>query len=246
MSTVLLDIKHIEKWYGKTRVLHNINLQIYQGEVLSLLGVNGAGKTTLSSIIASLHPPTSGSIEYNGTSIYEDITEYRRLIGYCPQRPNLHPYLTMEQNLRLAGRCFGMTEHQNDVRINELNGLLGIEKYKKAFVNELSGGWKQRYSIARSLMHSPKLVILDEPTVALDPAVRYQLWNLIQDMAHQNIAVLLTTHYLEEAEKLSSRVCLLDKGEIRLIDTPQNLRTKFEKERLEDVFIQLTQSQEVE
>ena len=245
MNTVLLDIQQLQKWYGKTRVLYDVSLQIHEGEVLSLLGVNGAGKTTLSSIVASLHPPTSGTILYKNISIYNDITQYRRLIGYCPQKPNLHPYLTMENNLRLAGRCFGMTDHEIDVRMGELNELLGIEKYKHFLAEQLSGGWKQRYIIARSLMHSPKLVILDEPTVALDPTVRYQLWSLIKDMASSGIAVLLTTHYLEEAEELSDRVCLLVQGEVKLIDTPRNLLSQFKKENLEEVFIQLTQKEEV-
>ncbi len=241
MAQVLLKIKHIEKWYEKTRVLNDITFDINKGEVLSLLGVNGAGKTTLSSIITSLHPPTNGDIMHNGISIYEDIPSYRRLIGYCPQKPNLHPMLSMEDNLKLAGRCFGMTDQQIEDRMHELDQQLGINEYKGHMVFQLSGGWKQRYVIARALMHSPKLVILDEPTVALDPSVRYQLWNLIKDMRQSGIAILLTTHYLEEAEQLSDRVCLLDKGEVKLIDTPANLKIKFKKERLEDVFVQLTQ-----
>lgn len=222
-------------------MLHDVTLDFYAGEVVSLLGVNGAGKTTLSSILATLRPPTSGDIFYKGTSIYEDIPEFRRVIGYCPQKPNLNPLLTLRDNLVFAGKYFGMTDAQIEARMHELNNRVGINKYLDAYPSELSGGWKQRYSIARSLMHSPRLVIFDEPTVALDPSVRYQLWKYIEHIASEGVCVLLTTHYIEEAEQLSDRIVLLDKGEVKLIDTPENLMNQFEQKNLESVFVHLTQ-----
>lgn len=241
MDKLLVTIRSISKWYGHSRVLNNVSFDLYEGEVVSLLGVNGAGKTTLSSILATLRPPTSGDILYQNKSIYDDIPEFRRVIGYCPQKPNLNPLLSVRDNLVFAGKYFGMSDEQIEERLSELNNRLGIKKYLHARPAELSGGWKQRYLIARALMHKPRLVILDEPTVALDPSVRYQLWNYIEHIASEGVSVLLTTHYIEEAEYLSDRIVLLDKGEVKLIDTPKNLMEQFKQEKLESVFVHLTQ-----
>lgn len=241
MNELLLSIKGISKWYGHTRVLNEVNFDLYAGEVVSLLGVNGAGKTTLSSILATLRPPTPGDVLYKGTSIYQDIPEFRRVIGYCPQKPNLNPLLTVRENLVFAGKYFGMNDAQIEARMHELNNRIGINKYLDAKPADLSGGWKQRYLIARALMHSPRILILDEPTVALDPSVRYQLWRYIEHIASEGVCVLLTTHYIEEAEQLSDRIILLDKGEVKLIDTPENLMKQFKQEDLEAVFVHLTQ-----
>lgn len=240
MSQKLLELRSVNKLYGRTQVLNNVSLDLHKGEVVSLLGVNGAGKTTLSSIIATLHPLSSGTVSYKKKSIYDDIPMYRRAIGYCPQKPNLNPYLTLRENLEFAARYFGIDEPTIAQRLHNLNNRLGIEQFYSQNVKELSGGWKQRYSIARALMHDPEIVILDEPTVALDPSVRYQLWKFIRHMADSGKCVLLTTHYLDEAEELSDRVCLLKKGKVELVETPENLLKTYGKNKLEDVFMHLT------
>lgn len=239
MKNILLKINNIKKNYGTSQVLKGINLEIYSGEILSLLGVNGAGKTTLSSIIATLHPPTSGDIEYHGTSIYKNLMDFRIRLGYCPQKPNLNPMLTLKQNLIFAGKFYGLPEHDIKDRIKKLAHRFELEQFldKKAMV--LSGGYQQRFMIARSLIHNPEFIILDEPTVGLDPNIRRNLWEMIKDLKKDGITVLLTTHYLDEAEKLSDRVCILDAGQIRLIDTPDKLMTDFKQKNLEDVFIEL-------
>lgn len=232
-----LQTKAISKCYGKHEALKGVSLDIHAGEIVSLLGVNGAGKTTLSSVIATLYPPTSGSVLYEGQSIYENLYDYRRIIGYCPQKPNLNPLITLEQNLQFAGRYFSMSEQEIATRIEELSHHLKLSRYLKEKSTVLSGGYKQRFLIARSLMHKPKLVILDEPTVALDPHIRHQLWKYIKTLKEENVTVLLTTHYLDEAEYLSDRVCLLERGELKVVDTPQNLLEKYGKSKLEDVFL---------
>lgn len=239
MSHILLSLKGITKQYGATQVLHGINLDIMQGEIISLLGVNGAGKTTLSSIIATLHPPKSGDIIYQGRSIYAAIAEYRLKLGYCPQKPNLFPQLTLEQNLLFAGRFYGLDDMQIRPRIDTLVKQFELERYLGQKADVLSGGYKQRFMIARSLIHQPDFIILDEPTVGLDPHIRRQLWSMIKELKKSGITVLLTTHYLDEAEKLSDRVCMLDKGRIRLIETPEKLMADFKQNNLEDVFIEL-------
>ncbi len=239
MNVPLVEICNVKKYFGAHAALKGINLSLYPGEVVSLLGVNGAGKTTLSSILATLKPPTEGDILFEGISVYHDIVRYRQQLGYCPQRPNLNDMLTLEQNLVFAGRYFGMENIDIAKRIDELANYFELHQYLSAKPSILSGGYKQRFMIARSLLHKPKLLILDEPTVALDPHVRHQLWQYIRAIKNDGICVLLTTHYLDEAEVLSDRVCVLDKGSVRLVDTPQNLMTTFQKSRLEDVFLQL-------
>lgn len=243
MSSTLLAIRNIKKQYGSLQALKGVSFDLYPGEVVGLLGVNGAGKTTLSTIVATLHPPTEGDILFEGNSIYNDIPAYRNIIGYCPQQSNLNPLLSVRKNLEFAGEYYGMSKHEIAERIQELNQRLGINQYLDVLPAQLSGGWKQRMMIARTLMHSPKLVILDEPTVALDPDIRNQLWYYIEHLKAEGVCILLTTHYLEEAERLSDRVVVLHAGEVKLIDTPQSLMASFEKGRLEDVFIELTNEQ---
>jgi ABC-2 type transport system ATP-binding protein len=242
----LVSIQKVSKIYpikgGSRTALKEVSLEVHAGEVLSLLGVNGAGKTTLSSIVATLHPPTAGDVIYRGTSIYTDIPEFRRKIGYCPQKPNLHPMLTLEENLVFAGRYYGLTETEIATRVKELVAQFGLSAYLKEKASVLSGGYKQRFMIARSMIHKPELIILDEPTVGLDPHIRRQLWDVIRDLKKEGITTLLTTHYLDEAEKLSDRVCILDKGQILLIDTPDKLMDDFKQKNLEDVFIKLLNS----
>jgi len=242
MSAVLLTVKNVKKRYGAKEALKGVSLDIYKGEILGLLGVNGAGKTTLSSIIATLHPPTEGDIECEGISIYADIAAYRYKIGFCPQTPNLDPALTLEENLRLSGCYYQMTDKEINSRLEFLIEQFGLREYLNQKANVLSGGYKQRFMIARALMHNPQLVILDEPTVGLDPHIRRQLWQQIRDLKQLGVTVILTTHYLDEAEQLSDRVCVLDGGLIKLIDTPDKLKADFKMKNLEDVFIALMEN----
>ena len=169
MNQILLTIKNIKKKYGNSQVLKGINLEIYQGEILSLLGVNGAGKTTLSSIIATLHPASEGDIEYNGTSIFKNIPAFRRRLGYCPQKPNLNMMLTLEQNLVFAGKFYGLSAAEIKVRIDELVQQFELQKYLHQKASVLSGGYQQRFMIARSLIHKPEFVILMSLLLVLIP-----------------------------------------------------------------------------
>lgn len=239
----LLQIRDVTKTYKTPKScifsLRGVSLDIMQGEVFGLLGVNGAGKTTLSSIIATLHPATSGDILKDGVSIYQDVVAYRRTIGFCPQKPNVDMMLTIEENLMFAGRFFCLPDQVIKKRIAELMEQFGLTKYAQEKADILSGGYKQRFMLARTLIHKPALVILDEPTVGLDPHVRRDIWEIIKDLRASGVTILLTTHYLDEAEKLADRVCVLDKGVVRLIDTPQNLKNAHGQASLEDIFINL-------
>lgn len=240
--TTLLKIKKISKNYPMMRrhlkcALQSVSLDLIQGEILGLLGVNGAGKTTLVSILSTLHPPTSGDVEWNGISIYDRLLEYRAIVGHCPQHPNIEKNLSLGENLIFSGLCYGLTKWQAIDRQKEIASQFFLEDYLKADVDQVSGGYRQRFLIARTLMHNPRLVILDEPTVGLDSHVRRELWKVIKLLKEQSITVVLTTHYLDEAEFLSDRLCFLHRGRVHVIDTPYNLKQACGKDSLEDVFI---------
>lgn len=246
MSKILLQIKNVKKRYVQKgqppiEALKGISFDIYADEIITLLGVNGAGKSTLSSIIATLYPTTEGEVLFEGKSIYDDLVNYRSHLGFCPQKPNLDGFLTLEQNLRFSGRFHRMSEREIDVRLKRLVDQFELGEYLNRKANVLSGGYKQRFMIARCLMHSPKIVLLDEPTVGLDPHIRRQIWEKIKELKQEGVTVILTTHYLDEAEILSDRVCILDGGLIKLIDTPEKLLSDFKKSNLEDVFLALIQ-----
>jgi ABC-2 type transport system ATP-binding protein len=247
MATSLLSIENIKKTYitkEKTiEALKGVTLTINRGEVFALLGVNGAGKTTLSSIIATLNPPTSGDLLKDGTSVYHNVLAYRRTFGFCPQKVNFEKDLTVQEILTFAGRYYLMPKAAIEKRVHELLKQFDLDQYAASSPNILSGGYKQRLLIARALVHNPSLVILDEPTVGLDPHIRRQIWDCIRKLKSQGVSVLLATHYLDEAEQLADRVCILDKGLIRLIDTPASLKAAHNKQSLEDVFLQLIEEQ---
>lgn len=239
----LLTITNLSKIYhdkrNPVRALDAISLTINKGEIFSLLGANGAGKTTLSSILATLHPPTSGDILYRGQSIYSDITNYRRHLGFCPQKQNLDMELTVYENLLFAGRYLLMSEHSIEQRIADLMHLLELQRYASFQIHALSGGNKQRVLIARALIHNPEIVILDEPTVGLDPDIRRKLWDLIKLLKQKGITVILTTHYLDEAEVLSDRICMLHRGSIILIESMAALKARYNMAKLEDIYLQI-------
>lgn len=244
MSEPILEIKNISKVYRSgTKSVHaldDVSLTLFQGEVFGLLGVNGAGKTTLSSLVATLHPPTSGAIYFKGQSIYENLTAYRRALGFCPQSQNLDQFLTVKENLVFAGRYFLMSEELINERLKTLMHDLELTRYADFDISALSGGTKQRVLIARALMHKPAIILLDEPTVGLDPDIRRKLWDLILELKAQGITIILTTHYLDEAEVLSDRICILNKGKVVMVESVQALKAKHEMATLEEIFLRIT------
>jgi ABC-type multidrug transport system ATPase subunit len=241
----LIQVKSVKKTYrdgDRTKhALCGVTFEIFEGEIFGLLGVNGAGKTTLSSILAGLHPPTSGDVLSDGQSIYNNVVKYRKQVGFCPQKPNLDLSLSLEENLIFAGRYHRMDEADIAAQIDRLMDQFSLREYAKSKAYVLSGGYKQRFLIARTLMHRPKLIILDEPTVGLDPQIRHGLWEEILALKRNGSSILLTTHYLDEAEFLSDRVCIIDAGAVKTIDSPASLKALHQKSRLEDVFLKLVQ-----
>ena len=251
-SDTLLEIQDISKTYfdkkGKAvrQALHKISFSLQRGEVFGLLGVNGAGKTTLSSILATVHPATAGTILWKGRSIYDQLIDYRMIVGICPQKPNIEKRMNVEENLVFAGRCYGLSQQGADKRKDELVNKFDLEEYLHTTTDHLSGGYRQRFLIARALMHSPQLMILDEPTVGLDPHIRRQIWEVIKLLKSEDVSVILTTHYLDEAEYLSDRVCLIHDGHIKTVDTPDRLKKLHQKNNLEEVFLKFVDDPDAE
>ena len=242
MAATFLTVDKVYKTYAEKRsppkeALKEISFEIYRGEVLSLLGVNGAGKTTLVSILATLYPPTSGDLFWKGKSIFSQLLAYRMIVGCCPQYLTIEPELSMEENLVFSGRYYGLSKGEALSRKEALLEQFRLKPYAKAYLHQLSGGYQQRFLLIRALMHKPELVILDEPTVGLDSHIRRELWSVIDSLKEQKITILLTTHYLDEAEHLSNRICLIHEGTIRTIDTSARLKKKHKKNNLEEVFL---------
>ncbi len=244
MNSILLSAENISKVLllnkQKKTVLNNINLRINRGELVGLLGVNGAGKTTLASIISSLHPATTGDVIFNGRSIYHDLATYRLKLGYCPQIPNFENNLSVRENLVFAGRYYGMDSMQITEKVDRLMNTFELTQYADVSPDKLSGGYQRRLLIARTIMHKPELVILDEPTVGLDPYMRRALLNSIKLLKKDNIAVLLTTHYLDEVEELVDRVYIIDHGNVVAHGTIAELNAQHGTNKLEDLFFAVT------
>ena len=237
----LIKIENITKIYSNgTKALDSVSFELLPGEIVGLLGVNGSGKTTLSTILATVHPPTSGDVLYKGQSIYKNINAYRKIIGFCPQKPNLHELLTVEQNLYHSGLFFGLSTKESKIKTDAMIEQFSLQEYRKQKPEILSGGYLQRVMIARTLMHDPEFIILDEPTIGLDPCIRSKLWQII---IHLKKTILLTTHYLDEAEILSNKICVLDAGKIKLMDTVDALRKQYNNKSLNEIFIQLSEEE---
>lgn len=242
---MLIELKNITKVYpGNHRALNNLSVGFNSGEIVGLLGVNGSGKTTCSTILAGLHPPTSGDVFFQGQSILQNIANYRRQVGYCPQHPTLHDLLSVYDNLYFGGLYFGLSEHEVRKEMDRLIKMFGLEEHLHKDPTMLSGGYRQRVMLARALIHNPKFVILDEPTVGLDPSIRKKMWKAILELKKLGKSILLTTHYLEEADILCDRICILDAGEILKIATKKELKNEHQQKDLEEIFLKLTEADE--
>jgi len=246
MSEIILKVKDLRKTYGDTDVVKGISFEVKKGETFGILGPNGAGKTTTLEMIEALRPIDGGSVELDGIIVGDNPQAVKEIIGIQLQSSAFYDRLTLVEQLRMFASFYG-------AEVEPLKLLEEVELTEKAKsrVEQMSGGQKQRFSIATALVNKPKVLFLDEPTTGLDPQARRHLWDLIRSIKKKGITVILTTHYLEEAEMLCDRVAIMDNGQIIALDTPKNLvkallRRGFKKEQhveqanLEDVFIDLT------
>jgi ABC-2 type transport system ATP-binding protein len=219
----MIRIENLTKRFKQLEALKGINLHVKQGELFAYLGPNGSGKTTTIKILTGLAVPSSGNAWLHGFHIEKEGLQAKRQCGLVPQTINLDHELTVSENLHLHGKLFQMPAAERSARISELLEYIEIADRKASPVKSLSGGMKRRVMIARALMHSPKIIFLDEPTAGLDPAIRRRIWSLVKKIQQAGATIFLTTHYIEEAEFLADRVAFLDEGRIVALDSPQNL-----------------------
>jgi len=219
----LIRVNQLTKKFDELIAVDHISFSIEEGEIFGFLGPNGAGKTTTLSILSTLLSPTSGEAYVNGFNVKSNQNEVRRSIGVVFQDPTLDEELTARENMLIHGRLYGMKKPGN--KVNELLELVELGQWKNKLVKYFSGGMKQRLEIARGLLHEPKILFLDEPTLGLDPQTRNHLWDYIKKMnTEKNVTIILTTHYMDEADKLSDRVAIIDHGKIVAMNTPGNLK----------------------
>jgi lipooligosaccharide transport system ATP-binding protein len=235
----IISARGLTKYYGSLKAVDNIDFEILQGECFGFLGPNGAGKTTVIRILYCFMPPTSGEVKVFGMNVSEKPSQIKFRIGVMPQDDNLDPDLSVFENLVVYARYFDIPKPASSGIAWELLAFLELKEKAKVNIKTLSGGMKRRILLARALINNPELLILDEPTTGLDPHSRHSVWEKLNHLKAKNTTLLITTHYMEEAEKLCDRVAIMDSGRIITIDSPASLMN-LHGGNLEDVYLKLT------
>jgi ABC-2 type transport system ATP-binding protein len=246
MPKIIISVKNLTKNYGNFQAVKGISFDVFEGEIFGLLGPNGAGKSTTLEIIETLRDKTTGEVIVNGMNLNSNVDKIKKIIGVQLQTSGYYPGLNLLELIELFAGLYNQT-----VNGKELLALVNLEDKAKSKFKELSGGQKQRFSIATTLINKPLIVFLDEPTTGLDPQARRNLWDLIRGIRAKGTTVIITTHYMDEAEQLCDRIAILDEGKIIALATPDKLiddlvESGFERPKqvkaanLEDVFIHLT------
>ncbi len=223
MDEPIVAVEGLVKRYGDVVAVDDISFEIQEGEIFGLLGPNGAGKTTTINVLCTYTEPTAGQVAVGGHSVTAEPEEVKRAIGVVPQDISLYPDLNAVENLRFFGRMYDVPKARLETRIGELLQLVGLEEHARRRVEHYSGGMKRRLNLAVGLLSEPRFLMLDEPTVGVDPQSRNAIFENIQALNRQGLSILYTTHYMEEAELLCHRVAIMDEGRIIALDTPQNL-----------------------
>lgn len=240
MNEPAIELEHLSKKYQDVTALDNLSLQVAKGELFGLLGPNGAGKTTTISILCGLLKPSNGEASVCGYNVQKNPSKVKEMIGVCIQETAIYPYLTGAENIDLFGNLYTMDKVALKTRKGMLLSKMGLTEDAKRKAAKYSGGMKRRLSLILALIHDPQVIFLDEPTVAMDPQSRHAVWDFIQELKAQNKTIILTTHYMEEAEALCDRVGIIDRGKLIALGTPKDLIIKNNVKNLEDVFIKLT------
>jgi ABC-2 type transport system ATP-binding protein len=233
----------LNKTFGTLVAVERLDLSISRGEIFGLLGANGSGKTTTIRMLTGLLEPTSGSAEVAGIDVVREPEAVRRRLGYMSQRYGLYDDLTVEENLRFYTGLYGLVGREGRARVEELIEELDFTRRRKQLAGTLSGGWKQRLSLACATSHDPEVLFLDEPTAGVDPAARRHFWQVIREMAAGGTTILVTTHYMDEAERCE-RLAMLHRGHLVAIGGPHEIVVQLGQPTLEDAFIALQQQDE--
>ena len=228
----------LTKRYKDVIAVDNLNLQIEQGELFSLLGVNGAGKTTTIKMLSCLIKPTSGDALVGGNSITNDALCVKGMIGVSPQETAVAPNLSVEENLKLICGIFGFTKEETHKKVENIAKQFNLRSILEKKAGKLSGGWQRRVSIAMALISEPSVLFLDEPTLGLDVIARHELWDMIRELKG-TVTIILTTHYMEEAQALSDRIGIMKEGKLLVTGTARELMEMASAEKFEDAFVRI-------
>jgi ABC-2 type transport system ATP-binding protein len=235
-----LKVEKLKKTYSNGLLaLDGVSLDVEAGRFFGLLGPNGAGKTTLINSVVSLARPDSGRVEVFGRDAFEEFREARRMIGVSPQEINLDKFLTVEETLLYHAGYYGVERKKAEERASEMLQRFELTGRRTQRVNTLSGGMKRRVLFARALMHDPKILFLDEPTAGVDIELRYKLWEYIRELNRGGLTILLTTHYLEEAEELCEEIALINDGRIAALGTSAELKKEYGVSNIEGVYLKV-------
>jgi ABC-2 type transport system ATP-binding protein len=220
-----IEVDHLTKKFGELTAVNDISFNVMQQEIFGLLGPNGAGKTTLIRMMTTLTPPTSGTARIGGHDIRNDADGVRHTLGVIPQAFTSDPELTAKENMVIHAKLYSVPAEKRDALIDGLLESVDLMKFRDALVRTFSGGMRRRLEIARGLVHSPRIMFLDEPTTGLDPVSRTNVWEMIRKLRdHSELTILLTTHYMDEADKLCDRIAIVDHGKLAALDTPGRLK----------------------
>ncbi len=237
----IITVSHLVKKFGDFTANNDLNFEVYKGEIFGFLGANGAGKTTAIKILCGLSKPTSGNATIAGFDVYTRKDDIKNSIGYMSQKFSLYEDLTVTENIRFFAGIYGMTRKDIKIKTQQLLAKLGLEDSAKKLIKDLPLGWRQKLAFSIAIVHSPKIVFLDEPTGGVDPITRRQFWNQIYEAAAEGVTVFVTTHYMDEAE-YCDRVSIMVDGRIAALDTPQKLKETFEADSMNEVFIKLARN----
>ncbi len=237
----MIEVRDLVKKFGDFTAVDRISFTVPPGTIFGFLGPNGAGKTTTIKMLTTVLQPTSGSLVVDGHDPRREQNKVRRSFGIVFQDPSLDEELTARENMDLHGVLYGIPSAERKTRVEMLLKFVELWDRRDDFVKQYSGGMKRRLEIARALLHKPKILFLDEPTLGLDPQTRNHIWNFIQTLAKdQNVTVLFTTHYMEEADRVAGEIAIIDRGKIVARGAPAALKDRTGQQTLEDAFIALT------
>lgn len=237
----IIEVKNLVKKFGNVTAVDNISFNVKKGEIFAFLGPNGAGKTTTIKMLTTLLNPTSGTLILNGYNPVSEPNEVRRSFGIVFQDPSLDDELTAWENMEFHGVLYDVPKQMRMERIEYLMKFVELWDRKDSLVKEFSGGMKRRLEIARGLLHHPKIIFLDEPTLGLDPQTRNHMWNYLKELnQNEGTTIFFTTHYMEEAEKIAQRISIIDHGKIIASGSAEDLKKEANAESLEDAFLKLT------
>ena len=239
----MIAVRNLTKRFGDLAAVQDVSFNVKKGEVFAFLGPNGAGKSTTIKMLTTLLAPSSGSVEIDGLDPAKHPNQVRKRIGIVFQDPSVDTELTAYENIEFHGVLYHVPKGVRRERIAKLLELFGLWDRRNHFVKEFSGGMRRRLEIARCLLHTPKIIFLDEPTLGLDPQTRHQLWTQVRRLnQEEEVTVFLTTHYMEEAERVADRIAIIDHGRIIAEGTAAELRASTQSESLEQAFLSLTGS----